>query len=253
MVYHAATAAAGRQAWSRWAAACWASPPWAPTSTRPSSAPTRRWARCRFDGMHYRKDIGQQGAGPPARAARRGLSAADDRAIPARRRVLMGSDSDLPVMAGCARVLEEYGLAYDLRVLSAHRSPEEAARFAREARGARHPGDRRGRRRRRAPGRRGGRAHHAAGHRRAPGQLAPAGLRRAALHGADAARACRWPRWAWARWARPTPATWPRPSWRWRRRAARQARGSAGPGCATTCWPRPTTCPRKLRELLDGK
>ena len=49
--------------------------------------------------------------------------------------VLMGSDSDLPVMAGCVRVLEEYGVAYDLRVLSAHRSPEEAARFAREARG----------------------------------------------------------------------------------------------------------------------
>jgi phosphoribosylaminoimidazole carboxylase PurE protein len=53
----------------------------------------------------------------------------------ARIAVLMGSDSDLPVMAGCARVLEEYGLPYDLRVLSAHRSPEETARYAREARG----------------------------------------------------------------------------------------------------------------------
>jgi phosphoribosylaminoimidazole carboxylase PurE protein len=53
----------------------------------------------------------------------------------ARVAVLMGSDSDLPVMAGTARVLEEYGIAYDLQVLSAHRSPEEAARFAREARG----------------------------------------------------------------------------------------------------------------------
>jgi phosphoribosylaminoimidazole carboxylase PurE protein len=48
--------------------------------------------------------------------------------------VLMGSDSDLPVMKDCAKVLEDYGLEYDLRVLSAHRSPEEAARFAREAR-----------------------------------------------------------------------------------------------------------------------
>lgn len=55
--------------------------------------------------------------------------------MPARVAVLMGSDSDLPVMAGTARVLEEYGIAYDLRVLSAHRSPEETARFAREARG----------------------------------------------------------------------------------------------------------------------
>lgn len=48
--------------------------------------------------------------------------------------VLMGSDSDLRVMAGCAKVLEDYGVEYDLRVLSAHRSPEDAARFAREAR-----------------------------------------------------------------------------------------------------------------------
>jgi len=48
--------------------------------------------------------------------------------------VLMGSDSDLPVMKDCAKVLEEYGLEYDLRVLSAHRSPEDAARFSREAR-----------------------------------------------------------------------------------------------------------------------
>jgi len=47
--------------------------------------------------------------------------------------ILMGSDSDLPTMAECARVLEDYGVAYDIRVLSAHRSPEDAARFAREA------------------------------------------------------------------------------------------------------------------------
>jgi phosphoribosylaminoimidazole carboxylase PurE protein len=47
--------------------------------------------------------------------------------------ILMGSDSDLPVMAGCVKVLEQYGIGYDIRVLSAHRSPEEAARFSREA------------------------------------------------------------------------------------------------------------------------
>ena len=39
--------------------------------------------------------------------------------------VLMGSDSDLPTMAECARVLEDYKVPYDIRVLSAHRSPEE--------------------------------------------------------------------------------------------------------------------------------
>jgi phosphoribosylamine--glycine ligase len=47
--------------------------------------------------------------------------------------ILMGSDSDLPAMADCARVLEDYGIAYDLRVLSAHRSPDHAARYARSA------------------------------------------------------------------------------------------------------------------------
>jgi phosphoribosylaminoimidazole carboxylase PurE protein len=45
----------------------------------------------------------------------------------------MGSDSDLPAMAECVKVLESYRLGYDIRVLSAHRSPEQATRFAREA------------------------------------------------------------------------------------------------------------------------
>jgi phosphoribosylamine--glycine ligase len=45
----------------------------------------------------------------------------------------MGSDSDLPVMAECARVLADYGVAYDARVLSAHRTPDAAARYARTA------------------------------------------------------------------------------------------------------------------------
>jgi phosphoribosylaminoimidazole carboxylase PurE protein len=47
--------------------------------------------------------------------------------------ILMGSDSDLKTMAECARVLEEYAVPYDFRVLSAHRSPEAAATYAREA------------------------------------------------------------------------------------------------------------------------
>jgi phosphoribosylaminoimidazole carboxylase PurE protein len=47
--------------------------------------------------------------------------------------ILMGSDSDLGVMAGCAGVLEQYGIAYDIRVLSAHRTPDAAIEFARSA------------------------------------------------------------------------------------------------------------------------
>jgi phosphoribosylaminoimidazole carboxylase PurE protein len=47
--------------------------------------------------------------------------------------ILMGSDSDLPVMAECVKVLESYGVSCDVRVLSAHRTPEHAVRFARDA------------------------------------------------------------------------------------------------------------------------
>ena len=47
----------------------------------------------------------------------------------------MGSDSDLSVMAECVKVLESYSVACDVRVLSAHRSPEQATRFARDAEG----------------------------------------------------------------------------------------------------------------------
>ena len=47
----------------------------------------------------------------------------------------MGSDGDLSVMAECVKVLESYSVAYDVRVLSAHRSPEQATRFARDAEG----------------------------------------------------------------------------------------------------------------------
>jgi phosphoribosylaminoimidazole carboxylase PurE protein len=47
--------------------------------------------------------------------------------------VLMGSDSDLPVMAECVKVLDAYGVSHDVQVLSAHRTPEQAVRFARQA------------------------------------------------------------------------------------------------------------------------
>lgn len=47
--------------------------------------------------------------------------------------VLMGSDSDLPTMAETVKILESYGVPTEVRVLSAHRTPEEATRYAREA------------------------------------------------------------------------------------------------------------------------
>ncbi|KKT00978.1 MAG: N5-carboxyaminoimidazole ribonucleotide mutase [Candidatus Nomurabacteria bacterium GW2011_GWA2_43_15] len=42
----------------------------------------------------------------------------------------MGSDSDLEVMAEAARVLEEFDVAYEIAVASAHRSPELAHKYA---------------------------------------------------------------------------------------------------------------------------
>lgn len=49
--------------------------------------------------------------------------------------ILMGSDSDLPTMQAAAVVLHEHGVPHELRVLSAHRAPEETARYAKQARG----------------------------------------------------------------------------------------------------------------------
>jgi phosphoribosylaminoimidazole carboxylase PurE protein len=47
--------------------------------------------------------------------------------------VMMGSKSDLPTMKPAAKTLEALGLAVEVRVLSAHRTPEEAAAFVRDA------------------------------------------------------------------------------------------------------------------------
>lgn len=48
--------------------------------------------------------------------------------------ILMGSKSDLPVMEGAESVLAEIGIGYETRVLSAHRTPDEAAELAKNAR-----------------------------------------------------------------------------------------------------------------------
>ncbi len=45
----------------------------------------------------------------------------------------MGSDSDLPVMEEAARILEEFGVSYEITIVSAHRTPERMFRYAQEA------------------------------------------------------------------------------------------------------------------------
>ena len=46
----------------------------------------------------------------------------------------MGSDSDLPVMSKAFAILEGYGIPFEAHVYSAHRTPEQAAEFAKNAR-----------------------------------------------------------------------------------------------------------------------
>ena len=38
--------------------------------------------------------------------------------------ILMGSDSDLPVMSKAAAMLEKFGIDYEMKVISAHREPD---------------------------------------------------------------------------------------------------------------------------------
>ena len=47
----------------------------------------------------------------------------------------MGSDSDLPVMQAAADVLTEFGVDHEVRIVSAHRTPEVMVSYAREAAG----------------------------------------------------------------------------------------------------------------------
>jgi phosphoribosylaminoimidazole carboxylase PurE protein len=47
--------------------------------------------------------------------------------------IVMGSESDLGVMSEAKKVLDELDVPNEIRVLSAHRTPEEAGAFAREA------------------------------------------------------------------------------------------------------------------------
>lgn len=49
--------------------------------------------------------------------------------------IVMGSDSDLPTMQETADILSDFGVPFEMRISSAHRSPERTARLAAEAAG----------------------------------------------------------------------------------------------------------------------
>jgi phosphoribosylaminoimidazole carboxylase PurE protein len=48
--------------------------------------------------------------------------------------IVMGSKSDMPVMEKAGKELEERGIRYEIRVMSAHRDPEVVAHYAQNAR-----------------------------------------------------------------------------------------------------------------------
>lgn len=47
--------------------------------------------------------------------------------------IIMGSDSDLPVMREAAEVLEQFGILFEIKVLSAHRSPNKTHEYVKSA------------------------------------------------------------------------------------------------------------------------
>ena len=49
--------------------------------------------------------------------------------------IVMGSDSDWPVMRSCAETLKRFGVRYEAKVLSAHRTPDAALDYASCAQG----------------------------------------------------------------------------------------------------------------------
>ncbi|MEX1300489.1 MAG: phosphoribosylamine--glycine ligase [Desulfotignum sp.] len=73
-----------------------------------------------FSGHFYRKDIG-------AKAVKR-------LAVPPKVGVIMGSDSDFPVMEKALAILKQFDIPYYVTVASAHRTPDQAARLASKAR-----------------------------------------------------------------------------------------------------------------------
>ena len=47
--------------------------------------------------------------------------------------IIIGSDSDLPVMSEAAKILDDFDIPYELTVVSAHRTPDRLYKYAKEA------------------------------------------------------------------------------------------------------------------------
>lgn len=89
-----------------------------------------------WTGVHYRHDIGAKALRRPAKQVEQGadndavmsqIPGASSKALVG---IVMGSDSDLPVMAAAADFLKKMGIPFEITVASAHRTPDRAARWA---------------------------------------------------------------------------------------------------------------------------
>ena len=67
--------------------------------------------------------------------SRKGTSSARKDTASPRVGILMGSDSDLPTMQEAGKILEEFAVPFEVRICSAHRTPDRLTRYAREAEG----------------------------------------------------------------------------------------------------------------------
>lgn len=47
--------------------------------------------------------------------------------------IIMGSDSDFPTLKGCIKILKDFGVEVEVQVCSAHRTPDKASEFAKNA------------------------------------------------------------------------------------------------------------------------
>ena len=102
--------------------------------------------------------------------------------------IVMGSDSDLPVMKKAANVLERFGVLYFMTVASAHRTPEKVLELAQRAEKEDWKVLDCRRRHGRSPGGILGRSHHSAGYRGPYGVLVSRRPGRASLDRTDARR-----------------------------------------------------------------
>jgi phosphoribosylamine--glycine ligase len=80
----------------------------------------------KWPGSFYRTDIG-------AKAARHTKNISKAKTGKAQVGIVMGSDSDLPVMQAAADFLHSMGITYEISVNSAHRTPDAASAYARNA------------------------------------------------------------------------------------------------------------------------